>query len=67
MRGEIGVGCIKRKRNEEPLRGWDAKFKMFEKFDGMPKHGTELYNWKRNQMSGSRQGLKATIINESKL
>ncbi len=55
------------KKNGKDISEWDVKFEEFEKVDGMPAKGSELYFWKERQLSNGKISLEARIIDKEGL
>ena len=53
-------------RVEQKKRGnvWERKYAELESYDGLPKKGTLLHTWQKNQLGNGTGGLNAKIWKE---
>jgi len=56
--------CVEQKNRAKIGIAWEKKYAEFESYNGMPKRGTPLHNWQRNQLSNGPGSLNAKIWEE---
>jgi hypothetical protein len=56
--------CVEQKNRVKIGNAWEKKYAEFESYDGMPKKGTPLHTWQKNQLSNGAGGLNAKIRKE---
>jgi hypothetical protein len=56
--------CVEQKNRTKRGNAWERKYAEFESYNGMPKRGTPLHNWQRNQFKNGTGGLNAKIRKE---
>ncbi len=56
--------CVEQKNSTKMGNAWERMYAEFESYVGMPKRGTPLYNWQKNQLSKGPGSLNAKIRKE---
>jgi hypothetical protein len=58
------VNCVEKKNRAKMSIAWEEKYAEFVSYDGMPKNGTPLFNWQKNQLSNGHASLNVKIRKE---
>jgi hypothetical protein len=56
--------CVEQKNHTKIGNAWEEKYAEFESYDGMPKIGTPLHTWQRNQLRKGSGSLNSKIQKE---
>jgi hypothetical protein len=56
--------CVEKKNHTKRGNAWEWKYTELESYDGMPKKGTLLHTWQKNQLGNGTGGLNAKIRKE---
>jgi hypothetical protein len=56
--------CVEKMNRAKIGNAWERKFIEFKRCVEMPKKGTPLYNWQKNQLSNGASSLNARIREE---